>query len=440
MLCSLFIGGAMVSCAEDYMETDKGHDTLTLTVNQQEIVLNEKNHSQEALTLSWTTGTNYGSGNRISYTLEIAKAGTDFARAYSVDLGTGTYQWTKKTEELNQFLNTQLGVGYAEKVSLEARITATVAGMEEKEQRAAVQEENGYKVGDDVMVDLPTGTIEGTIGYIGETDVRIDTSAHGQSWDNEVINKRQFEDGLRQNEPSQRVDEMLAQAEAQVPDKIAFKYKNGEKDENDEPVIVSVTYSEFINTTRAIGTALYERGFHGGAHVACIGENSYNWICVFLSTLAGDNVFVPIDKELPLAEMLNVLRRSGSSVVFCTEKYEKIINENKEQLPDIKLTVRTDNSEFTDLIAQGDAALKNGCKGYLESRTPENELKYLVYTSGTTGTSKGVMLSEKNIISCVISGLQVQTIYDVGLSLLPKQCAHYLYHCITIQQYALMTV
>ena len=57
-----------------------------------------------------------------------------------------------------------------------------------------------YKVGDNVIVDLPTRTIEGTIGYVGETDVRIDTSAHGQSWDNEVINKRQFEDGLRQNE------------------------------------------------------------------------------------------------------------------------------------------------------------------------------------------------------------------------------------------------
>ncbi|WP_445156356.1 DEAD/DEAH box helicase family protein [Faecalibacterium taiwanense] len=70
-----------------------------------------------------------------------------------------------------------------------------------------------YKVGDEVVVDLPTRTIEGKIGYVGETDVRIDTSAHGQSWDNEVINKRQFEDGLRQNEPSQRVDEMLEQAE-----------------------------------------------------------------------------------------------------------------------------------------------------------------------------------------------------------------------------------
>ena len=57
-----------------------------------------------------------------------------------------------------------------------------------------------YKVGDNAIVDLPTRTIEGKIGYVGETDVRIDTSAQGQSWDNEVINKRQFEDGLRQNE------------------------------------------------------------------------------------------------------------------------------------------------------------------------------------------------------------------------------------------------
>ena len=59
-----------------------------------------------------------------------------------------------------------------------------------------------YKVGDNVIVDFPTRTIEGKIGYVGETDVRIDTSAQGQSWDNEVINKQQFEEGLRQNEPN----------------------------------------------------------------------------------------------------------------------------------------------------------------------------------------------------------------------------------------------
>jgi len=65
---------------------------------------------------------------------------------------------------------------------------------------AAPEKAVDYKVGDDVVVDLPTRTIEGTIGYIGDTDVRIDTSAHGQSWDNEVINKQQFENALRQEE------------------------------------------------------------------------------------------------------------------------------------------------------------------------------------------------------------------------------------------------
>ena len=82
----------------------------------------------------------------------------------------------------------------------------------EEQQATAIdlvpEKEVSYKIGDEVVVDLPTRTIEGTVGYIGDTDVRIDTSAHGQSWDNEVINKRQFEDGLRQVE-AQLSDEEL---------------------------------------------------------------------------------------------------------------------------------------------------------------------------------------------------------------------------------------
>ena len=77
---------------------------------------------------------------------------------------------------------------------------AVVRELYEQEQDAMEHTLPDYKVGDNVIVDLPTRTIEGTIGYVGEMDVRIDTSAQGQSWDNEVINKRQFEDGLRQNE------------------------------------------------------------------------------------------------------------------------------------------------------------------------------------------------------------------------------------------------
>ena len=73
---------------------------------------------------------------------------------------------------------------------------------------AAPEKAVDYKVGDDVIVDLPTRTIEGKIGYVGETDVRIDTSAQGQSWDNEVINKQQFEDGLRQVMPELTDEEL----------------------------------------------------------------------------------------------------------------------------------------------------------------------------------------------------------------------------------------
>ena len=77
---------------------------------------------------------------------------------------------------------------------------ALVRELYEQEQDVMESPLPDYKVGDNVVVELPTRTIEGKVGYVGETDVRIDTSAHGQSWDNEVVNKQQFEDGLRQNE------------------------------------------------------------------------------------------------------------------------------------------------------------------------------------------------------------------------------------------------
>ena len=87
---------------------------------------------------------------------------------------------------------------------------ALVRELYEQEQEVMEHPLPDYKVGDNVIVDLPTRTIEGEIGYVGETDVRIDTSAQGQSWDNEVINKQQFEDGLRQVEPELSDEELDA--------------------------------------------------------------------------------------------------------------------------------------------------------------------------------------------------------------------------------------
>ena len=87
---------------------------------------------------------------------------------------------------------------------------ALVRELYEQEQEVMEHPQPDYKVGDNVIVDLPTRTIEGKIGYVGETDVRIDTGVQGQSWDNEVINKHQFEDGLRQVEPELSDEELDA--------------------------------------------------------------------------------------------------------------------------------------------------------------------------------------------------------------------------------------
>ena len=79
---------------------------------------------------------------------------------------------------------------------------ALVRELYEQEQEVMEHPLPDYKVGDNVIVDLPTRTIEGKIGYVGETDVRIDTSAQGYSWSNEMLNKQQFEDSLRRDEPT----------------------------------------------------------------------------------------------------------------------------------------------------------------------------------------------------------------------------------------------
>lgn len=128
------------------METDKGQNELALTAGSTEVVLNEEAHADDALQLSWTTGTNYGTGNRISYTLEIATAGSSYANPYvAVENAVQEYSWKKSVEELNDILRTHFGATGSESLSLEARLTATVAGREEKQMATAAFTVTAYK-------------------------------------------------------------------------------------------------------------------------------------------------------------------------------------------------------------------------------------------------------------------------------------------------------
>lgn len=217
------------------------------------------------------------------------------------------------------------------------------------------------------------------------------------------------------------IKEMLNLAVKEAGDKIAFEYK----DEKEKEKNIQVTYKEFVRDTEELGTALANLGMQD-KHIAMIGENSYKWLTVYLTVLKSTGVFVPIDKELTVKGIINVLKHSDSDVLFYSEKYEKWIPEIKEEVPNVKLFVGLNKKEnennilsYDILKEEGKKLLEKGSKIYTNLQDNENNLKLLVYTSGTTGDPKGVMLTEHNLISVVYYGLQVADINTKCLSVLP---------------------
>lgn len=122
----------LLACSDnDYAELNKGNNVLTLTADQATSELNEASHASDAITLNWTTGTNYGTGSRIYYTLEIATSGSNFADAHViVDHETQVYSWNASHEALNTLLLNHFGAVAGQTVNLEARVTATTDGGE----------------------------------------------------------------------------------------------------------------------------------------------------------------------------------------------------------------------------------------------------------------------------------------------------------------------
>ena len=214
------------------------------------------------------------------------------------------------------------------------------------------------------------------------------------------------------------IKQLLESAAADAGDKIAFKYK-----ENKD--VKCVTYNNFLEDVYSLGTALFSINMTS-SHIAVIGENSYPWLTVYLSVLKSNGVVVPIDKELPLQDIINVLENSDSEVLFYSEKFGKYIDEISKKLPKIKYFIGFSNTNSSDnilsyneFIEKGRALYKSGNTSYSSIEGNQNELRLLVYTSGTTGMAKGVMLTEHNLVSLVYCGLQISTVYDTCLSILP---------------------
>ena len=220
------------------------------------------------------------------------------------------------------------------------------------------------------------------------------------------------------------IGEMLEIAEKEAGSGVAFKYKeNG--------AVTEITYSEFIQQVYGLGSALAEFGF-GDSHIACIGSNSFKWVVTYLAALRSAGVFVPVDRELPPADIFHILNESESSVVFYTKAHENLFMNNLDKLPNVKLFIGFDRVEDSGNFLSYDKFLEHGMtcdhSEYLAMKSDPQALKMLVYTSGTTGIAKGVMLSEHNLVSSVYYGLHVSTVFDTCLSVLPY---HHTYEAVS---------
>lgn len=217
------------------------------------------------------------------------------------------------------------------------------------------------------------------------------------------------------------IKEIIDLAVEKAGDKNAFEFKKSSKSE-----ITQITYKQFKEEINQLGTAMCKIGI-GNSHIAVIGENSYNWLKTYVTVLLSDGVVVPVDKELTVNEIINVLKSSDSEVLFYSKKYEKHIEQIKEELPEIKYFIGFDREDDEDkilsyekLIEIGKKELENGNTDFTSIEHEDtNKLKMLVYTSGTTDKPKGVMLTEHNMVSCAYYGNQVAKVYTKCLSVLP---------------------
>ncbi|MGC2874024.1 long-chain fatty acid--CoA ligase [Ihubacter sp. mB4P-1] len=193
-----------------------------------------------------------------------------------------------------------------------------------------------------------------------------------------------------------------------------------------------VTYGRFLDEMDALGTRLLELGL-SGKKIAVIGESCYQWILSYFAVVCGVGVIVPLDKNLPPEEIKNLIRRSGASALIYTKRSEKNIKGLFDERFDLKYFISIGQEEhdgdvlsLKKLIQEGERLLKEGIRDYVDAEIKPDDLATLMYTSGTTGMSKGVMLSHKNIVSNVYSMSKLVNVPEgtITLSILPIHHAY----------------
>lgn len=227
----------------------------------------------------------------------------------------------------------------------------------------------------------------------------------------------------RTSRPITDIKNMLTTSVELYGDNVAFM----QRFEKNEP-FKSITYNEAFDTVNSLGTALVNRGLKG-KRIAVIGENCYQWATSYLAVICGTGVVVPLDKELGAGELKQLCIEAEVSAVMFTEKYAETFKEMKGSGDtSIELLIKLNgHKEFEDmltwsgLIAEGKSLMDGGDRSFVDAEIAYDEMSELLFTSGTTGIAKGVMLSHKNICFDLMIAptiLNVNT-WDIFFSVLP---------------------
>lgn len=197
-------------------------------------------------------------------------------------------------------------------------------------------------------------------------------------------------------------------------DAIAIQEKKNKK-------IVSYTYEQLRNDVYALGTKLIDMGLKD-KHIAIVGENSYNWIVSYLAIITGVGVAVPLDKELDSEQISKLLEKGDASAVLFSKGFLSSIDEIIENSKLEFAACLNDTDKYTDvqtLINEGRQLINEGSTVYEDSIVNVNELNVIMFTSGTTGFNKGVMISQNNLLVNIEQSCKAFGIYHKTVAVLP---------------------
>jgi len=225
------------------------------------------------------------------------------------------------------------------------------------------------------------------------------------------------------------IKQLLNDSCEEFKDRIAYYVKNGTKE------YTTIKFSQVLEDVNALGTAFINLGLEN-KRIAVIGENRYEWAISYLATINGTGVVVPLDRQLPVNEIKNCLKRAEVTAVVYSGKLDDKIAEVEKELDTVKVFIGMDlkgDSEkylsLSKLIAKGKELVANGDKRFIDAKIDEEAMSELLFTSGTTSESKAVMLSHKNLAfniekQCMMLEITPE---DTFLSMLP---IHHVYECV----------